>query len=351
MEEKSILFILGGGFDPRMCFCLNLLVKENDHAKLDCFLIGLDEAERSSPPDLQSRVAKNDSELQHIMKGRGTIRRKSIRMEDDDGHSVGPRNITRIFDDCDFDEYTDIVVDISSLPLSIYFPLIGKILNILESCKRNHIINLHVMVTENIEIDRCIKKYGLADDATYLYGFTGNLDLESEAKSPLVWIPVLGEDQSSQMGLTKDLVQPNEICPILPFPSVDPRRGDKILLESRDLIDSLLIESRNIIYATEQNPFQVYRQINKTTEYYRDALEPLGNARFAISPLSSKLMSMGVFLVAYEEWISNKKKVGITHVESRGYTMINYHESLLPYCEPFSMWIFGDCYGSDRELG
>ena len=347
-DEKSVLFIIGGGFDPRMCFCLDLIVRDGCRAKLDCFLIGLNEDERFSSPDLQSLTDQNSAKLERIMKGRGTIRREDIRMEDDSGRLIGPRNAARIFDNYDFDEYTDVIVDISSLPLGIYFPLIGKILNILESSKCNYTVNLHVMVAENIRIDHCIKKDGLSDEATYLHGFIGNLDLESEAVNPLVWIPILGEDQLVQMELIEDLAAPKEICPVLPSPSVDPRRGDKILLENRDLIDRLSIESRNIIYGSEQNPFEVYRQINKTIKYYRNALEPLGNPRFAISPLSSKLMSVGAFLVAYEEGISNNSTVGIAYVESGGYTMQDYSEDLLSFCKPFSLWIFGDCYTGVR---
>ena len=336
---------MGGGFDPRMCFCLDLIVNDNCCAKLDCLLLDLGGNDGSISSDLQSRVVQNNSELKRMMEGRGILKEEKLKMEDETGRVIGSRSVVGIVNNYDFDQHTDIIVDISSLPLNIYFPLIGRILNILDERKLG--INLHVVVAENVRMDQCIKNDGLSDDATYLYGFGGNLELESETVNPLVWIPILGEDQSAQLEPIKDLTRPSEICPVLPSPSIDPRRGDKILLESRDLIDLLSIESGNIIYASERNPFEVYRQINKTIEYYRTALKPLGDARFAISPLSGKLMSMGALLVAYEEGVSNKKTVGIAHVESSGYTMQDNCNDLMSFCKPFSLWIFGDCYNRE----
>ena len=352
--DKSVLFVMGSGFDPRMCLGLESILQKCGDAKIDCILIDFVEGRLPPSSDLLPLADQNNAKLYSIMNGRGKIRRKKIDMTNDSGRAVGPRNATEIFTQhSDFENYTDVIVDISSLPLGIYFPLIGKILNILESSDhtaRGYAVNLHVIVAESVQIDRCIKKEELPDEAAYLYGFFGSLNLESGAESPLIWIPILGENQHTQIELINYLVSPEEICPILPSPSIDPRRGDKIMLEHRELlIDRLSVETRNIIYGSEQNPFEIYRQICKTVKHYRDALKPLGNTRFAISSLSSKLMSMGAFLVAYEEGVSWNKRVGVAYIESGRYTMIGYDKNLLNSCELFSMWIFGDCYG--KELG
>ena len=346
-EEKRLLFILGNGFDPRMCFGLESIVKHAGRAMVDCILVDFASKEQYAP-DLQLYLDQNNLKLDSIMRGKGMISKRTITTRSNSGHSIGPRNAAKMFTDySDFNGYTDIVVDISSLPMSIYFLLIGKILSILDSQARGSVAripNLHVVVTESVPIDKCIGKYGISDEANYLYGFTGDIDLKSEAGKPLVWIPILGENQKDQIVRISDHVLPREICPILPSPSTDPRRGDNIVLEYQDLLYRLQIEKGNIIYGSEQNPFEVYRQIHKTIKYYQHALSPLGGPRFAISPLSSKLMSLGAFLVAYEEGLSNSKKVGITYVESAGYEMNDYHEDLLRSCERFSMWISGDCY-------
>ena len=351
-QKREILFILGKGFDPRMCLGLESILQKGGDGKRDCTLISFIEGENSPSRDFRLDVEQNKTKLNELMNGRGNIKEISIKMETEDGHRVGPRAAAEIFADYSaFEHYTDIIIDISSLPLNIYFPLIGKILFILDSSKsskpRKHIANLHVIVAENTQIDKSIKKSGLFDDASYLYGFTGNLEVVSKEEDPTVWIPILGEGQKEQIELLGNFVSAREICPVLPSPSVDPRRGDEIMLEYRDLLmNRLSIEARNIIYGSEQNPFELYRQIYQTIEHYRNALKPLGNSKFAISSLSSKLMSMGSFLIAYEEGLSKKESVGIAYVESKGYSMKQgaKNEDVLRSCELFSLWIFGDCY-------
>lgn len=331
-----------------MCFALESILANDRLAKVDCALVDFADGSASYAPILQSAIEQNYFRLDQMMDGRGAITKKHMIVKTDAGYSVGPRNAARMFTTLsDFGDYTDVIVDISSLPMSIYFPLIGKILNVLDSqapARSAPLPNLHVMATENTRIDKCISKFGLSDEATYLYGFTGDIDLESEAGKPLVWIPILGEDKTDQIVRISDRILPREICPVLPSPSANPRRGDNIVLEYRDLLNRLRVETSNIIYAAEQNPFETYRQIYKTIQYYRDALKPLRGPRFVISPLSSKLASIGAFLVAYEEGLSNREKVGIAYVESAGYEMNNYSDDLMQSCELSSMWIFGDCY-------
>ena len=356
--ERDILFVLGMGFDPRMCLGLESILQKGGHGKRNCILIDFDEGEESPSRDLQMYANKNRAKLDKLMSEIGDIQTKSIKMETDDGRRIGSQNAAKIFTDySDFEGYTDIVIDISSLPLSVFFPLIGSILSILDlllksaTCK--HIANLHVVVAEDIRIDRSITQSGLFDDASYLHGFTGDLDLMYKEEEPTVWIPILGEGQEKQIELIESLVSPREICPVLPSPSIDPRRGDKIMLEHRELITGRLpIEIGNIIYGSEQNPFELYRQIRQTIEHYRSALKSLGKSKFAISPLSSKLMSMGSFLVAYEEGLSNNESVGIAYVESKGYSMeLNKGgRDPLQSCELFSLWIFGDCYDTKSQL-
>ena len=60
------------------------------------------------------------------------------------------------------------------------------------------------------------------------------------------------------------------------------------MLEHRELITGRLpVEIGNIIYCSEQNPFELYRQIRQVIEHYRSALKSLGKSKFAISPLSA----------------------------------------------------------------
>jgi len=143
---------------------------------------------------------------------------------------------------------------------------------------------------------------------------------------------------------------PDEICPVLPFPSLDPRRSDNLVLEYRDLLfDRLRIEPRNFIYVSERNPFDVYRQIQRTIHHYREVhrevLGPLGGCKTVLSALSTKLLSVGALLVAYE-LKQAKVDVGIAYVGSQGYIMDDGSGSPRQQIqsELFGLWLTGECY-------
>lgn len=349
-RKRDILFVLGRGFDPRMCLCSEAILEKPGSGIRDFLLIQFEEGANSPSMAYRHDVQQNQDRLEELVQGKnaGTIKTKSIKMESDDGYRIGPREAAGLFEHFDeFKKYSDIVVDISALPLDLYVPLIGKILFMLDSQKSS--ANLHIVVAENTTIDKDIEKSGLSDDASFLHGFTGGLETVSVTGDPTVWIPILGEKVGDQIERIANLVSAREVCPVLPFPSKNPRRGDDIMLEHRELLGRLVLENRNVVYAAEQNPFEAYREIHKTIEHYRRSLSPIGNCKIAISALSSKLISLGAFLVAYEEGIQHKKNVGIAHVDSQGYEMKKGagSDEVVSSCELFSLWIYGECYDPD----
>ena len=111
-------------------------------------------------------------------------------------------------------------------------------------------------------LDQLIVAEGLSDDASYLHGFESGIEQEATADAPKIWMPILGEDKLGHFERINDLIVPDEIAPILPFPCANPRRTDDLILEYRSyLFDVLRIEPTNFIYVPEQNPFGVYREI------------------------------------------------------------------------------------------
>ena len=172
----------------------------------------------------------------------------------------------------------------------------------------------------NAELDSRITQEGIEESAQFVHGFSGGAQQEASASVPCIWMPLLGEAQEAQFRVMQDFVKPNEILPILPSPARNPRRADNLVIEYREaLFDSLRLDPRNFIYAHERNPFEVYRQLNSVIGRYRRSLKPLGGARFVLAALSSKLMSLGPLLVAYE--LKPENIVGLAHVASHGYQL------------------------------
>jgi hypothetical protein len=207
--------------------------------------------------------------------------------------------------------------------------------------------NLHIVVSEDQRLDSCIVDEGLEENANYLHTF-GAIDREANREIPRVWIPILGENQQVQLERIRCFLNPDEVCPLLPFPSRHPRRSDDLIAEYRRfLFDEMSIEPRNIIYADERNPFQVYREIMQTIDHYSKVMEIIGGCKVIISPISSKLLSIGALLAAYESRQQNRL-VGIAHVECRTYRI----EGDLEVAKSeerrvlYEIWLAGECYES-----
>src|SRR3546814_5753674 len=80
--------------------------------------------------------------------------------------------------------------------------------------------------------------------------------LEEEASHdwPKIWFPILAEDVSEQLERIHSRIAPDDVCPVLPLQSVDPRRGDNIIREMGELVfDRMAVTPRDIIFATERS--------------------------------------------------------------------------------------------------
>lgn len=345
--DRKILYILGKSFDPRTCLGIEEIVGAGE-IEGDCWLIDW----YDNPVNMEITYLINENYeriLEFLSHTRFSVKPKKTPMLSVEGSArrrTGAINGAKLVNGVEeISEYTDIVVDITALPKAVYFPLIGKLMHILDKAPEMP-INLHVVACENIEIDKLITDMGVDDSAEYLQYF-GGIPTESSVLLPQVWLPILGENQTIHLERIHTFTNPSEICPILPFPSHNPRRGDDLLVTYRDLLfDQWQVEPLDIIYAAEQNPFDVYRQISRVVSRYVEALHPLGGCKIAISSHSSKLLSIGACLAAYELRQQQKKKVGIVHVETQGFNIDNHDASWFSTNNLFSLWLIGECYAT-----
>jgi hypothetical protein len=345
-SDHQVLFVVGLGFDPRMCLGLHMLMKVGSHSVKECLLIEYDEGERSPSRQHNELIKVNLDSLMVLMGKAGVIQRMQVPMwSPDRKRRIGSRRISDAIQAATINRFTDVVLDISSMPRTIFFPLIAKILYLLDASEGiGPCVNLHVIVPEQASLDSSIQEEGIDNDASYMHGFTSDLVQESTADVPRVWVPILGEGKQTQLIRLYDHVRPDEICPVLPSPSVNPRRADDLVVEYHELLfDRLRVEPANFIYASERNPFEAYRQIYQTIERYNSALEALGKCKVVMSALSSKLLSVGALLAAYEAKRSGFM-VGISHVETQGYTIVEASVPLNP--QLFTLWIAGDYYNA-----
>ena len=199
--------------------------------------------------------------------------------------------------------------------------------------------NLHCIVCENADIDEHIVAEG-GDTADYIDPFRGQGGLASDPDPITIWAPVLGERQPATLRKIHEMLEPAEVKPFLPFPARNPRRGDDLIADYHSLLfEGWGVETRGFIYADERDPFDIYRQLGELADDYRQSLEPLGSARTVVSAHSSKLLSLGILLAAYEHTLA------IVHIEPTRYRLdlerVNTENN-----ELFSIWLAGEAYAS-----
>lgn len=242
--------------------------------------------------------------------------------------------------------YDDVIIDISAMPRMVAMTSVAVLLRGLDlAAEKGGCVNLHVTTAESVTADIGAGQGSLRDQVSFVRGFSGQLTAQTTKDLPHVWFPVLGEGQRDRLDRIHQKLTPDEICPVMPFPSREPRRGDEIIYEHRELLfDTFQVEPRNILLACEYNPFEAYKQVFEAMDRYRCALNELGGCKAFVSPLSSKLLSIAVLLACYDHLFGqvpgNRLRVGIPYVETAVYAdPIQKPED--PF-ELYSMWILGE---------
>lgn len=336
-KEKVILYILGKGFDPRQNNGIAKLLRHNQGASIECLIVDY-KLERY--PTYKRLIERNNEELKRLLSDKIRIINLQVDLLIDYG--LGIRNLNRNLQSLNIEKFTDIIVDISAMPKSIYF----NIINSLFFKINNNGINLFAMVSENIEMDRAIQEKSLGEVGP-MFGFSGKYGREAIIDPLIVSIPIMGESRFEALKKTNYEINAEAHCPILPFPSRDLRRSDNLLKEYHNLFDNILrMSASDFSYVDERNPFELYITICGLIDNYKKSLKPLDrDFIFGISLFASKLLSLGVLLVALDE--KKKSEITIFNVNVDEYA-INVDDktfiSMNNNSELFMIWIDGDAY-------
>ena len=350
--SRDVKFFLGKGFDPRMTLGLETMLEAGGAGKRDVTLIEFDEGEESPSKAYRDRVQANVEALRSLVSSDVLLTRRTVNMwsSDNEKRRITSRSAEATFSKKDCEGATDIIVDISSLPRGIFYPVVAKLLHVLDKATATGVAtpNLIVLVSENPVLDGLIREDGVDEDADYVHPFRGSAEREATATHPKVWLPILGEGQIVQLTRINELVRPDEICPVVPSPAMSPRRPDGLVQEYRGLLfDALRVDPRNFIYASELNPFEAYRQLRRTMLHYAEALKPLGGCRSVVTSVSSKLLSIGALLAVYELKAA-KYDVGIAQIECDGYRILDETKLNTSITEttPSALWLSGEVYAA-----
>lgn len=335
----KLLYIAGRGFDVRAQSVMRDFVagqqgagRQTVSAKL--LLLGFHGYELDD--DVEALTQENAAALEAVFAPLGeTVTVTAARREGEEEASASDalrQRVKAVLDE--IAGKTDIILDVSSLPRATYLALLTNILHRLVPDKvpregTEHPlyasgVNFQVLVAEDAKLDGQIRAEDPSNDLVNIPGFLATWQLESVQDWPLVWFPVLGEGRVNQLQkIGGSIPAEAEVCPVVPHPSKDPRRADRLLVEYREpLFDSRKTPTSNILYAQEAQPFEAYRQILGAMKRYQNSMSILGGCRLVMSPLGSKLITLGTGLACFEMRptdLTAKYGVAIPHAEPRRY--------------------------------
>lgn len=362
----KILYIAGRGFDLRAQTAMqeyvsSLITGGNriDEAKL--LLVGFSGYELDV--DIKDLTEENARQLENIFFPLGTAETITIGSGPPDEEETTSTNALRagVMKVLRFvDGKTDIVLDVSSLPRVAYLALLTSILRKLVPDTAiatggphplfANGINFQVLVAEDAELDGNIKAEDPSNELVQLPGFAGAFHAESIRDWMAVWFPILGENRSNQ--LLKVLTSPGipndaEICPVIPHPSKSPRRGDNLLIEYQEtLFKSGRTLASNIVFVHESNPFEAYRQLLGAMRRYQQSLKVMGNCRLIVTPLGSKLITVGAGLACFEMRYAKGYRVAVPLAEPKRY-IAQAHSLRASKPDISALLLTGDAFSSD----
>jgi hypothetical protein len=309
LEDKPLrlLYITGRGFDLRANWVLERFIDRLKASRCQIgsatmLLVGLSGYQLAD--NLHKQTAENAARLTEIFASIGQTEvleiGRSADGEDDISTAMALRHgtdrILKHITGC-----TDIVLDVSSLPrisyLTILLSLLAKLIP--KADQTNFLfadgVTLHVLVGEDAALDSKISSEDPGNDLVLIPGYAEALQAETLQDTHLVWMPLLGENRVAQLKkIETNIPAWAEICPVLPHPSRDPRRGDKLLIEYHDLlIGTRETPLSNILYVHEGHPFETYRQLLEAMLRYRRTMAVVGGCRLVVTPLASKLVTIG----------------------------------------------------------
>ena len=340
-SSRRGLLIAGRGIDPRTSVGPNA-IKRSGFPITACWLLRLLHPFDNPDRPRSKSAADNEATVRGLF-GNTAFDVKEIQVLNENGRLVGSGQIRSLLSNLPWlTSFSDVIVDITALPTSISFPLLGILITISDNVRKANsaTFNLHCIVCENPATDEIIVSDG-GDVAEYIDPFRGRGGLAGQPEPITIWAPVLGERQSASLGKIYDMLSPAEVKPFLPFPSRNPRRGDELISAYRLLLfDTWQVDPRAFIYADERDPFDIYRQIGELALDYEQFLKPLGSTNTVVSAHSSKLLSLGVLLAAFEH------KLAVAHVEPTEYRLQETSVSQEAN-EMFEIWLTGDAYETE----
>jgi hypothetical protein len=312
-EDRVCLLVAGAGFDPRSALIPKLLAGAagGSSGRLKAMFI---REQRPNPgADLVRRGDEHAALLNTIVPNSEIIGVEVL--AESDRAVVGGQRIISAMRSRSVEALagvTDVVLDISALSIGIAFPLASYFVAASESVGPK--LNVHLMTASHPQLDDAIT--GISSDVVDpIRGFSGEIDFEASATEPKIWLPHLSKNRNSALQLILDSLEgPVDVCPVLPLSQRYPTAGDQLIAEfENELDEEWEVDPRNLVYAIEDDPLDLYRTISAIHRRTQNVFKQLAKPHLVLSPSGNKVLAIGALMAALEH------NLAVRYVESVGY--------------------------------
>lgn len=328
-EKRRVALIAGAGFDPRSTHATRLLAGVLDERLRAVFLR---EERGASQLNLGNTAGANLRALTELVPRSRTA---PFPVFSTDNATVGGRRVVEALRSEDWSDVTDIVADISALSIGVAFPLVRFLFQVAQKKRKN----LHILVNDDPNLDDEIEGVS-SEKAESLFTFNGDLGLDVSSDVTILWLPQLTSRRKKALArvharLTED--QEVDVCPLLPFPSRDPRKADGLIEAFQEELESVWsVDTRALIYVDDRNPVDLYRTVLDIDDARKRVFRKLGGSLTVLSPFGSKLQSLGALMAALE------RDFPVMYVETLAYTSAPTTGN---QSELVHVWLHGEAYG------
>jgi hypothetical protein len=339
---RQVLLVAGAGFDPRSTRVCELMAAAAA-GRIRGLLL---REERPAPaPELVRRAEENRDRLLGWLPGAQVC---PVEVFAADNAVVGGRAAVALVNEVTLEGITDVFVDVSALSIGVAFPLVRHLVRCVETAADGSARNLHVVVTDEPATDSAISSVP-CDLAGAIHGFRGGWGLDSRSRAATLWMPQLSRGKQAilrQIFQVLRNAQPDTVvCPILPFPTSNPRLPDELLEEyAEELQDAWQVDARDLVFADEQSPLDLYRTILRIDDARSRVFAEVGGSRIVLSPLGSKALSLGALMAALE-----RDDFSVMYVEAIGYAVDFARIEAARTHQPSDIvhvWLHGEAYAS-----
>lgn len=301
LPDRSCLFIGGAGFDPRSAAIAKLIAEVmNGVARHRLRALFIRERRPNPDPDLVRRGDEHAVLLRSLI-ANSEVADIEVLSQEDRAVVCGRRavDLLRTNPIASLEGVTDVVLDMSALSIGVSFPLARFLLD--ECERRGDQVNFHLFVASHSQLDASISSVP-NDTVDTVRGFGGDMELADSADHAKIWLPHLAMKRNATLNRIRDkLSGPVDICPVLPISERDPKAADKLIAEFKsELNQEWEIDPRNLIYALEDDPLDLYRTISTIYRRHKSVFDrvPDIESHMVLSPSGNKVLAIGALMAS-----------------------------------------------------